>query len=474
MILGSYAGSLYAGWAPLDGTALPGDWLYAVDLTIGSHHWYITSLDTVDEDDPVQVLAGLNIGWQVSEAKPWPAQPEATTLSVSFLSTDADELADIGIGTPIACVLTDGDGHTIGTFHGRIASESVRPYRRGETIYALFSVAGVGYAVDLNELQILPATWPAESADARFQRISDTCVALGGVAITPPPDTSTAAFEELNVNGTIGGVLVDHLDQLAIDSAEGVQRYIVAPVVVGDTSLERFDCVLLDRTTDASLLPGTFEIVDGILTLTYPDLTADGIVDAGIVDLDVTWNRLKYRAINRVTVSGDTVSYELVPDSSAPPVRLNLSTTLTDDDAAQRMARLYLPDEDETQGWVADRFRLYAHENLDTIRPQWFPDHRDDPGDTGVYVMPLAIVDIVEAVTLDGDRTYAGQLTSVTLTIDRNRHVLVDFTLRRQLPVGVGTGAATWEWAQSEFPTVTWEEIDPGLSWYEARLGKAT
>ena len=69
--------------------------------------------------------------------------------------------------------------------------------------------------------------------------------------------------------------------------------------------------------------------------------------------------------------------------------------------------------------------------------------------------------------------SFAGSLSSAEFWI-RGGRFGVRFQLRRFLPVGVGVDAASWDWAQTEFPAVDWEDVDPDLSWYEARLGKAT
>lgn len=444
--------------------------LYTVTLKVGAHEFTITSDDTFDEDDPIQVLDNLTIGWELDEAAAWPTQPDAPTCTVGFYTLDVAELADVEIGTLMSVVLTDPTGAVFGTFHGRVAEQTAVIVKRGDTLAVLYTLQGVGYTVDLDELPIITEAWPAESGDDRFARIVAAIAAAGGPVVEPPADVDTAAFAAQNaITTNAGDLLGTHLAQVAIPGTYGPQRYIVVPVVVAD-ELDHFECVLLDKTVDAALLPGTFDVVDGLFTLTFPDPAAAGLVDACNVDLSTPWKKLKYRAVNHVTVTGDAFTVQAT--RPGPPVRSNLSTTLTDLAAGERMAQLYLPDVDETNGWTPDRFRLYAHRAQACIVPSWFPDHRQDPASTAVYVMPIAILGIPPQVNLAGEIVYAGQLSAVQLTISR-RKILVDFALRRQLPLGIGDDAASWDWVGTEFPTVTWDDVDPALSWYDARLARS-
>lgn len=465
-----------SGWSSIEATTGAAGAGYVADITVGDHSWIIESGDPAEGD--VLVLDGLSIGWEVSESDPWPAQPSSVGCKLALWTNDVADLSDVVIGTPFHVVLTDVSTNVFGTFHGRVARQVGNSRRAGPNgLGMLYTLNGVDYTVDLAELPVLiTEEWPAESADARFARIAAAVLAAGGVVIDVPADTGTAAFEALPPAATNAlALLTSHLEQVAIDTGDGPQRYIVTPVVVADV-LDRFSCVLLERVVDAALLPGTLDVVDGVLVLLFPNLNADGVVDAGAVELDTTWNRLKYRAVNQVTVSGESVT--AAATRAGPPVRLTLPTTLTDQDAADLMAALYLPDVDETNGWVADTFTLHAVDTgykltqPEALVPAWFPDHRDDPASTSVYVMPLAIVGIPAAINLAGDLpVYAGQLVKVNLTLSRER-VLMEFALRRQLPASSGAEAVTWEWILDTFPTLTWEDVDPDLSWYDARLAR--
>lgn len=453
---------------PLAGSVA--NFLWSADLVIGDHEFTITSECDLDDEETIYVLDGLRIGWEVSESDPWPAQPQPVQFSVQLYTLQVSDLDDVFIGTPISCVLTNSASLVLATFHGRVAQMSATTVRRSDDIAMRYTIQGVDYTVDLEELPIITTGFAAETADDRFTNIATTALAAGSAPITGPTDVDTAAFEAVDAGTyTAGALLADHLRQVAVDVGDGLQRNIVVPVVV-DEDLDHYEAVLQDRVVDASLLPGTFEVVEGVLTLVFTDLTADGVVDACNVDLDTTWNRLKYRAVNRVTVTSNTFTVEAT--RPGPPVRLNLTSTLTDEPAGERMAELYLPDVDETNGWVADPFHLYAYRDQSQILPAWFPDHRQDPPETSVYVMPIVLVNVPEDINLSGSYVYAGQLAAAVFEI-RAGKTHVEFSLRRQLPAGVGNDAASWEWAFGEFPSVAWEDIDPGLSWYEARLGKA-
>jgi hypothetical protein len=466
----AYLASSYSSWSSLDGTTEtpPGpEGEYVVTLKVGSHEWTISYDDVLDPDDPVQVLDQLKIGWELNESDPWPAQPRGATCEIGFYATNVDELdADLAVGTPMSAVLEDGDGNEFATFHGRVTEPRATPIKRRAGLRMLYGLRGDDYTADLYEEPVTITGWPAEDADARMDRIVDLAATVG-ITLEAPADTGTAAFEELSEGTyTIGSLVEDHLRQIVV---EGPARYVVAPVIVDDL-LDHFECVLMDTTADASALPGTFAIVGGLLTLVFPDTEATGVVDAGDVNLDTTWTRLKFRAINRVKVAGSTVTAEAA--RGGPPVRLDLTTTLTDQDTADLMAELYLPDTDEALGWVADEFLYYAHRHQEGLLPKWFPDHREDPPTTAAYVNPHLILRIPSNINLAGTKALAGQLSKASVELD-SRKVLVRFALRRNLPLPTGEDAASWEWAQDTFPSVAWEDIDPGLSWFEARLGKA-
>jgi hypothetical protein len=85
--------------------------------------------------------------------------------------------------------------------------------------------------------------------------------------------------------------------------------------------------------------------------------------------------------------------------------------------------------------------------------------------------MPLAVVGIPANVNLAGELAYAGQLVKVELGIERKR-VTVDFSQRRQLPGSEGDAAVTWDWITATHPTLTWDDVDPDLSWNDVRLGR--
>lgn len=472
----AYLDGFFSDWSSLESTTEgppPVAASYTVTIKVGDHEWIITDSDVLDPSDPIHVLDALNLGWEIPESDPWPTQPQATTARLRFFATNVDELADVAIGTPMYVVLEDADANVFATFHGRLAEETAQPVKRRAGLRMLYSIVGVDYTVDLNEQPVTNTiVWPAETADERFDRIVDLAAGVG-VTLTPPADTGTAAFEALDAQTrNLGPLIADHLRQIAIDGDIGPERYVVVPVMDIDGLLDHFECVILPRAVPASSLPGTFVIVAGKLTLVFADPDANGLVDAGDVDLDVSWTRLKYRAINHVVVSSDAITREAI--RPGPTVRLNLDHTLTDGDAVQRMAKLYLPDTDEALGWVADTFRFYAHRAQDALLPPWFPDHREDPPNTDVFIQPIAITGIPTNINFGGAfASYAGTLANVSLTLQR-RKILVDFSLRRQLAFGSGAEAASWAWAQTEFPTVDWDDIDPDLSWYEARLGKAT
>jgi hypothetical protein len=448
-------------------------------ITVGAHTFVIEG-ELGDLDAPVLVLDGLTIGWAVSESSPWPTQPDPVTCQLGLWTHDVANLDDVALSDPLAVVLANAAGDVVATFHGRVAAMTARTGDGPGGLAMWYSLAGVDFTVDLAELPItvtggtdaageqLP--WPAEPADDRFARIAAAIAAAGGPVVDVPADTGTAAYDQLDAGASSAlELLADHLAQLAVDAVGRPTRYIVVPVVVDD-QLDRFTCAPLANMVDASLLPATVDVVGGVLTLVWPDMDAQGVIRAADVLLETTWTRLKWRAVNDVTAAGPVTGHAL--GAAGPKVRLSVSHNLTDQTAADLMAAMYLPDVGEPAGWVADSFHTLGHVHPQTLTPAWFPDHREDPAATSVYVMPLAIVGIPPAINLAGELgVYAGQLVSATLTLADNRH-RVEAQLRRQLPLSEGADALTWQWITDNYPGVTIADVDPDLTIYDVRLAR--
>jgi hypothetical protein len=468
----AYLGAVFSDWASIDGdTDLPAppEGSYTVTLKVGAHEWIITHEDVLDIDAEVHVLDGLRLGWELNESDPWPSQPEPATIDVGFYATNVEELdVDLAIGTPMYAILEDGDGNVFATFHGRVTESRATPIKRKAGLRMLYQIKGDDYTVDLDEATVtITADWPAEAALDRMYRI-DQVGRSAGISMVLPGAFGAGQFELLTAGTyTMRQLIAETLRQMILP---GPVRYIVAPVVDVDGLLDHFEFVLLENEVDASALPGTFAIIDGLWTIVFPDTEATGVVDAGDVNLNTTWTRLKYRAVNRVKVTGSSIIAEAI--RPGPPVRLDLQTTLTDQATADLMAELYLPDTDEALGWVADEFLFYAHRHQEGLLPLWFPDHREDPPVTDAYVNPLVLLRIPQNINLAGTTALAGQRSKASLEI-RERRVEVRFALRRQLPTSAGVDLVTYQWVQDNFPTVTYADVDPGLSYYEARLGRA-
>lgn len=452
---------------------------YVVDVSIGDHDFTVSSLDDFDADLGLQVLDGLKIWWGFSEAAPQPAQPNPVQVALRFWALDTDQLADVELGTPFSFTLTNLDGDLVARFDGRVAQMLASPLRRANKPPALlYSISGVDYTVDLKETPITGYVWPEENAGYRWPRIVEAAAAAG-VTIVPPPYGTLANYAAVTVNNTnLGAILDEHLATLTFQNNQysKPQRYIVVPVVV-DGTLDRFECALQTDTVDSALLPGTFDVVDDLFTLVFPDDDADGMIPAGLaagVELASTWTKLKYRAVNDVTVTSGTLVGHAARDLDKPRVRLSLTSNITHRGSLALAALLYLPQGDVGSSWAPDPLRLHASRKPAVLLPSWFPDHTEDPANTDVYAFPFVVDGIAESINLAGRLgVYAGELASVALTVAKAKFI-VDFALRRQLPLNAGADAASCEWVLDTFPTITPADVDPDLTCYEARLARRT
>lgn len=225
------------------------------------------------------------------------------------------------------------------------------------------------------------------------------------------------------------------------------------------------------------------------------------VVPAARVDYAARWRRDKFTHPNRATVTytpeGSTDETVLTVDADDrgaddPVVNIPLSAPLlgalkptysvTYEYGPRRMALMYLPENDAGDRWGAEAFRFYP-ETWDqlTSGSQWFPRHADidptpattpaDPDTRATcYARPIVVSGIDPAHTPTGRGWYAGTLSSVTLTLAGvDDRPVVEFTLRRVLPIPAGAGALT---PADLDPGILVSDLDPTFSVYDYRLAR--
>lgn len=223
------------------------------------------------------------------------------------------------------------------------------------------------------------------------------------------------------------------------------------------------------------------------------------VVDADLVDWGAKFTRSKFTHPNRAEVtytpSGGTDETAVVVEAddrgtsdpiatialSAPLLGEQYPTSTQDPDfAPRRMALMYLPESDARDRWQADAFRYYLPNWDRLVAGSWFPRHHDvdlvspgtTPGDpptrASCYTRPVVVDGINPNHNPTGRSWYAGELAAVTLTLADERAV-VDFTLRRVLPIPAGDGALAIEDVD---PAITLADLDPAFTYYDYRLAR--
>lgn len=229
------------------------------------------------------------------------------------------------------------------------------------------------------------------------------------------------------------------------------------------------------------------------------DTASPLVVDAGRVDFGAKFTRNKFTHPNRATVtytpdgSSDPTTATVDADdrdTADPIVAVALDAPLlgailptypqTDDYGPRRMALMYLPETDARDRWQADAFRYYPDDWTRLRHAPWFPRHHSvdlispgtvpgDPDDrASCYTHPVVVDGIIAAHNPTGRAWYAGELNSVLITLAGPQPV-VEFTLKRVLPVPTGSGALT---VGDVDPAITVGDLDPAFTFYDYRLAR--
>lgn len=171
---------------------------------------------------------------------------------------------------------------------------------------------------------------------------------------------------------------------------------------------------------------------------------------------------------------------------TTPPIPLNLTSDQVFRADLVAMATMYLPDDDIGNRWALERFLWRPSDASLAALP--FPlahdtDALDPDGPTSSTAGPLeymataALTGIPDPVNPGnaGLGFVAGSLTAMKLRI-RDKTITAELSLSRRVPnAGGGTVhtssfAVTYQDVATDFPTVTYADVHPAISYYELRL----
>lgn len=483
---------------------------YDVDITLGSNTFSISSTDAPIEDT-ITVLDNLTIGWRFAENAPRPVQPDPVTCSLGLLTRDVDNLADIDIGTPLQ-VLVSSDGNAVAAFAGRVAQITASPQvlknPDGTDGRAMFyQLDAVDYVVDLAEL-LITVNRPVEVISDRLNAITAAITTAGGALVDWPPfnfDSNVDYFDAYAaVQQPALDVLTEHVRQLAHPSASELSGLLLITPYTAAGVLTKYD-MGWPILTNATMVwpPASWAIIDGKLMIDpeggplppgriplYDGLPIGLSIDGCRVLLDgVEWIRSKFGAVNYVSVTGpDTTAVASRPAEQV--IKLALESTLLlsapGPNHVQEMADMYLPDADSDR-WAIDAVTWQPSDAELAALP--FPLAPDTGGlstnpyeivdgpivGPSAYYAPVVIREVPNELNPGSDLGYlAGTLSSVQLTIKR-KTITAELGITRQLPKntdvsGSGVIGTTWDDLAADFPTITWADVDPRPTWYDARL----
>lgn len=159
------------------------------------------------------------------------------------------------------------------------------------------------------------------------------------------------------------------------------------------------------------------------------------------------------------------------------PVSLPIATDLVDLTDGQQLASLYLPDSDSSNRWSIETFRwLPSDETLAALPFALVPDsdslvHGDPTTGPVAYVAQVALVGLADEINPGSTLGYlAGGLAGVRIRIKR-KTLAIEVSLDRRLgTTGLGGFGFTYADAAADFPTVTYADVDPAVTYFDARI----
>lgn len=436
-----------------------------VDLDIGGLTW------SIDKGDPAAPgpLDGLRIGWRYPSTDVYPTQPEPVTATIRLLVEDiADIVSTIDEGSP---VIIEISGSVHASFVGRVAELQAVPVKRlvagVEQLVMLVTFRCVDYTVDRAADQVGGTVWPAEDSADRLARI----VTEAGMTTTVLPTGDPVPVAEREAKPDNAKNVIEHyLKQWPIVnvSLPEPHRAILAPD--GETIVE------IPAHTTGGRFPARLA-ADGTMVI-------DAIPPAGAtltpwvwparqILFDATWSRLKQNGVTAVAVTGDEVGIVLDDSGAVPRVTATVdSVDLVDVDDAELLAHMYRSNVDDNGAWVADGFTFLAYRDgspLAETSPILATDNAADvlTGTVTIYGIPPT-----QNPAHPGADWYTGTLSAAELSITRGRPYLT-FTLRPDIPRPPDDDpiALTWDDLKAApYVGLAWDDLDPNITWADARL----
>lgn len=396
-------------------------------ITVGDHEWTSDTRTPRDPDDSIPtggvIRDGLTIDRGLPDSNLWPVAPTPASAKLEIIVSEAVELVDVEIGTPVAIeAYLPADAATpTETFYGRVADVQAAPSPLG-TVYTLTCVDYLG---DLLE----EVVWSGARTSA-FLTSGSFDSFFTGFGMTPPAMPALGfPTDRRNLSPALGDRLapLDFIDRFLASNPQswsGVRgRYVLAPVITDG---------LLDPTTPWQLVPSYRDLPAGHPSYSDPpDPDDPAVIAAAFVETSNAYALRKYDAVKRIDLtytrwessspdpgeSVRTVSSALSGWTVATAIESTLHLIVGSGAVAPAdVATFYLVTETSRARYSADTLRWRLHD--------------DEPGrylpDLGDY---CAVDGIAARWNPNGNTWLVGRLNSYTLTLTGTRPV-VDLTLR--------------------------------------------
>lgn len=433
---------------------------YRVSVVAGDYTWIIER----DPDDPPPTPDyGLADPLRVKVALPTNdllyANPDPCTGTFSLIVESMADIAGLTIGDgvnvrvwcfPVGTIdPSTGDPYPDWpevNVRGRVANIDASPHSLGMFVTVRF----VDYSVDLAELPTGRTDWPAETVEARLDRIGEglgvanlgsELIQFGNVAARTAAPTDARSL------------LTAFLDGLAYTRPESVGDVMTGDgykLIVGSVytsvddevpSADRWWTIGVSNRLDfapgelpavlGEIAPGVY----GVVVDDTPDEKLARILSADHVSFSARYGLAKSDRVNSWRVTLPDGTSEVVTEGGPSRVESGIQTTATDHRDARSVGRFNLNGSD-SDGWKADRFTWYADMDPHRLR---YPHllFWDDVTFLRWFQFDPIVVDGIPAYqNPTGETWYAGQISTAELVL-ADGYYSVDLETRRNLPLAV-------------------------------------